>query len=163
MSNPRREALVMPNHLVVRTFLTETRTSPTWCCRDRVARAELYAPTRPYRAAVARLDPPGDARPDLWIINELARRMGLDWDYSHPRHVFNEMRQCMDSIAGITWDRLERESSVTYPCEKEGDPGQPVVFVESFPTTTGRATFVPANSLHVGTPGRVSISSSLVP
>ena len=43
------------------------------------------------------------------------------------------MRQCMDSIAGITWERLERESSVTYPCEKEGDPGQPVVFVEEFP------------------------------
>ncbi len=65
--------------------------------------------------------------------------MGLDWNYSHPRDVFNEMRQCMDSIAGITWERLERESSVTYPCEKEGDPGQPVVFVDNFPTPTGRA------------------------
>jgi formate dehydrogenase major subunit len=51
----------------------------------------------------------------------------------------------MDSIAGITWERLERESSVTYPCEKEGDPGQPVVFVNDFPTTTGRAQFVPAD------------------
>jgi formate dehydrogenase major subunit len=91
------------------------------------------------------IEPPGDARPDLWIINELARGMGLDWHYSHPRDVFNEMRQCMNSIAGITWDRLEQESSVTYPCEKEGDPGQPVVFVDKFPTTTGRATFVPAD------------------
>ena len=84
--------------------------------------------------------PQGDRRrratreQDLWIINELARRMGLDWNYAHPRDVFNEMRQCMDSIAGITWERLERESSVTYPCEKEGDPGQPVVFVDDFPT-----------------------------
>ena len=43
------------------------------------------------------------------------------------------MRTCMDSIAGITWERLERESSVTYPCEKEGDPGEPVVFVEQLP------------------------------
>jgi formate dehydrogenase major subunit len=34
------------------------------------------------------------------------------------------MRQAMPSIAGITWDRLERESAVTYPCEQEGDPGQ---------------------------------------
>jgi formate dehydrogenase major subunit len=91
------------------------------------------------------IEPPGQARPDLWIINELARRIGLDWHYSHPREVFEEMRACMDSIAGITWDRLERESSVTYPCEKEGDPGQPVVFVESFPTPTGRARFVPAD------------------
>ncbi len=65
--------------------------------------------------------------------------MGLDWNYQHPRDVFNEMRQCMDSIAGITWDRLERESSVTYPCVNEGDPGDPVVFIEDFPTKTGKA------------------------
>src|SRR5512132_4288893 len=55
------------------------------------------------------------------------------------------MRTCMDSIAGITWDRLERESSVTYPCVKEGDPGEPVVFIDEFPTPSGRARFVPAD------------------
>jgi formate dehydrogenase major subunit len=88
---------------------------------------------------------PGDAREDLWIINELGRRLGLEWNYGHPREVFAEMRTCMDSIAGITWERLERESSVTYPCEKEGDPGQPVVFVTRFPTESGRGKFVPAD------------------
>jgi len=51
----------------------------------------------------------------------------------------------MDSIAGITWERLERESSVTYPCVKEGDPGEPFVFVERFPTASGRGRFVPAD------------------
>jgi formate dehydrogenase major subunit len=55
------------------------------------------------------------------------------------------MRLCMDSIAGITWERLESESSVTYPCVKEGDPGDPVVFIENFPTPSGRAKFVPAD------------------
>src|SRR2546426_9291204 len=55
------------------------------------------------------------------------------------------MRSCMDSIKGITWERLERDSSVTYPCENEGDPGQPVVFQTHFPTATGRAKFVPAD------------------
>ena len=55
------------------------------------------------------------------------------------------MRKAMPSIAGITWERLESESSVTYPCEREGDPGQPVVFTEHFPTPTGRARFVPAD------------------
>jgi formate dehydrogenase major subunit len=59
--------------------------------------------------------------------------------------VFNEMRLAMNSIAGITWERLEAESCVTYPCENEGDPGQPVVFVDKFPTATGRAKFVPAD------------------
>jgi formate dehydrogenase major subunit len=71
--------------------------------------------------------------------------MGLDWRYEHPKQVFDEMRGCMDSIKGITWERLERDSSVTYPCENEGDPGQPVVFTTHFPTPTGRAKFVPAD------------------
>ena len=91
------------------------------------------------------LDPPGDARQDLWIIVEMAKRLGLDWKYAHPRDVFAEMRQAMPSIAGITWERLEAEHAVTYPCEQEGDPGEPVIFTESFPTKTGRGRFVPAN------------------
>ncbi|MEK6211107.1 MAG: formate dehydrogenase subunit alpha [Pseudomonadota bacterium] len=95
------------------------------------------------------LDMPGDARQDLWIIQELGKRLGLDWHYQGPEsgvaQVFDEMRRAMHSIAGITWERLERESSVTYPCEREGDPGEPVVFTEQFPTPTGRGTFVPAD------------------
>jgi formate dehydrogenase major subunit len=50
----------------------------------------------------------------------------------------------MPSIAGITWERLERDGSVTYPCLNEGDPGEPVIFTERFPTESGRARFVPA-------------------
>jgi formate dehydrogenase major subunit len=59
--------------------------------------------------------------------------------------VFDEMRHTMPSIGGITWERLEREHAVTYPCVKEGDPGDPVVFVEDFPREGGRARFVPAD------------------
>ena len=51
----------------------------------------------------------------------------------------------MDSIRGITWERLERESSVTYPCVHEGDAGEPVVFIDRFPTASGRGKFVPAD------------------
>jgi formate dehydrogenase major subunit len=91
------------------------------------------------------VEPPGEAREDFWILVELGRRLGLDWNYQHPKEVFNEMRGCMDSIKGITWERLERDSSVTYPCENEGDAGTPVVFTEVFPTPTGRAKFVPAD------------------
>ena len=90
------------------------------------------------------LPPPGEARQDLAIIVAMARALGLDWTYSHPREVFDEMRKAMPSIAGITWERLERERAVTYPCEKEGDPGERVVFTETFPTATGRARLVPA-------------------
>jgi formate dehydrogenase major subunit len=91
------------------------------------------------------LSPPGEARADLELIVEMARRMGLDWRYAGPRDVFNEMRQAMPSIAGITWERLEAESAVTYPCEYEGDPGERVVFIDEFPTATGLARFVPAD------------------
>ena len=95
------------------------------------------------------LDAPGEAKQDLWIIQQLAQRMGLNWNYpgeeSGIEAVFNEMRRAMPSIAGITWDRLQNESSVTYPCEQEGDPGTSVVFIKDFPTATGRAKLVPAD------------------
>src|SRR5205085_8439422 len=90
------------------------------------------------------LKPPGDARQDLWIINAMGRQLGLDWHYEQPSEVFEEMRRTMPSIAGITWDRLEQESAVTYPCEHEGDPGERVVFTGDFPTETGTGRFVPA-------------------
>lgn len=95
------------------------------------------------------LDMPGDARQDLWIIQELANRLGCGWTYAGPESgvaaVYEEMRQAMNSIGGITWDRLLAQSSVTYPCRTEDDPGQPVVFTENFPTKDGRGKFVPAD------------------
>jgi formate dehydrogenase major subunit len=50
----------------------------------------------------------------------------------------------MPSLANITWKRLERESSVTYPCDAPDKPGNDIVFGEGFPTKSGRAKFVPA-------------------
>ena len=95
------------------------------------------------------LNPPGQARQDLDIIVDMARQLGLPWDYgtgdAQAAAVFDEMRRTMPSIGGITWERLEAEHSVTYPCEKEGDPGIPVVFTETFPTPTGKGRFVPAD------------------
>ncbi len=90
------------------------------------------------------LAPPGEARQDLDIVVAMAKRLGLDWSYAHPRDVFAEMRLAMPSIAGITWERLEQQHAVTYPCEHEGDPGERVVFTQEFPTATGRARLVPA-------------------
>jgi formate dehydrogenase major subunit len=90
------------------------------------------------------LRPPGDARQDLWIVEAMAKRLGLSWNYAGVHEVFDEMRKAMPSIAGITWERLEREGAVVYPCEEEGDPGEPVVFTDRFPTITGRARFVAA-------------------
>ncbi|HUP97192.1 MAG TPA: formate dehydrogenase subunit alpha [Usitatibacter sp.] len=95
------------------------------------------------------LDMPGDARQDLLIIQQLANRLGCDWRYTGPEsgvaQVYEEMRQAMNSIGGITWERLQAQSSVTYPCRTEDDPGQPVVFTDTFPTKDGRGKFVPAD------------------
>jgi formate dehydrogenase major subunit len=153
MSDPdvdhAREALAALDHLVVQDiFLTETA-----YLADVVLAATAWPEKvgtvtntdRMVQLGRKAIEPPGDAKEDFWLLNELARRLGLDWNYEHPRDVFGEMRACMDSIAGITWERLERESSVTYPCVHEGDPGEPVVFIERFPTATGRGTFVPAD------------------
>ena len=90
------------------------------------------------------LDLPGDARQDWWIIQEIANRLGLGWSYSGPEDVFNEMRQTMKSLNGITWERLEREDSVTYPCDGEDQPGHDIIFGDGFPTVSGRAKLVPA-------------------
>jgi formate dehydrogenase major subunit len=153
MSDPdidhAREALAALDHLVVQDiFLTETAY---------LADVVLAATAWPEKAGTVTntdrmvqlgrkaIEPPGEAKEDFWLLTEMGRRLGLNWTYDHPSDVFAEMRTCMDSIAGITWERLERESSVTYPCVKEGDPGEPVVFVDRFPTATGRGKFVPAD------------------
>ena len=95
------------------------------------------------------LDVPGDARQDLWIIQQIANRLGCGWKFAGPEsgvaEVYEEMRRAMNSIAGISWERLEKQSSVTYPCRTEDDPGQSVVFTENFPTKDGRGRFVPAD------------------
>ncbi len=153
MSDPdvdhAREALCALDHLVVQDiFLTETA-----YLADVVLAATAWPEKvgtvtntdRMVQMGRKAIEPPGEAKEDFWLLNELGRRLGLNWTYSHPREVFNEMRQCMDSIAGITWERLERDSIVTYPCLKEGDPGDPVVFIKNFPTPSGRAKFVPAD------------------
>jgi formate dehydrogenase major subunit len=52
----------------------------------------------------------------------------------------------MPSIAGITWERLQREHAVVYPCRHEGDPGEPVVFTDDFPReAAGRASCRPTS------------------
>jgi formate dehydrogenase major subunit len=144
--NHARKALSSLDHLVVQDiFLTETA-----FYADVVLPASAFAEKtgtftntdRRVQLGRQAIDPPGEAKQDLWIIQELATRLGCDWFYDSPEPVFAEMRKAMPSIAGISWQRLEQEESVTYPCESETDPGQPIIFREAFPTDNGRARFV---------------------
>jgi len=74
--------------------------------------------------------------------------MGLDWKYTHARDVFHEMTLAMPSLANITWDRVNREDSVTYPCDAPDEPGHDIVFGDGFPTTSGRGRLVPAKLIN---------------
>ena len=157
MSDPdldhTRQALSGLGHLVVQDiFMTET----AWLA-DVVLPASAWPEKtgsvsntdRMLQLGRQAIDPPGDARADLWIIQQLAQRLGLAWDYPGEHHgvaaVFDELRHCLHSaIAGVSWQRLEQAGCVTYPCLDEDDPGQPILFAQRFPTPDGRAQLVSA-------------------
>src|SRR5581483_11449367 len=87
---------------------------------------------------------PGDARQDWELIQEIARRLGLNWNYAHPRDVYAEMASLMPSLENISWDRIERESAVTYPADAPDKPGRDVVFDKGFPRPGGFGKLVAA-------------------
>ena len=152
--NHARSALAHLDHLVVQDiFMTET----AWLA-DVILPASAWPEKngtvtntdRMVQMGRKAIEPPGDAKEDLWIIQKMARGLGLNWNYSGPdcgvEAVYDEMRHAMKgSIWGITWDRLMNEHSVTYPCDSENQPGESVVFTDSFPTKDGKVNLVPAN------------------
>ena len=93
------------------------------------------------------LNPPGEARQDWALIQELAQRIGLSWNYRDISEVYAEMAAVMPSLNNITWERLLREDAVTYPCDAADKPGNEIIFASSFPTQSGRARIVPADLL----------------
>lgn len=149
--NHARAALARLEHLVVQDiFLTET----AWHA-DVILPASAHAEklgtytntNRQVQIGRPALDMPGEARQDLDLIIDLARRIGLDWSYDGPADVFREMTVVMPSLANITWERVEREDSVTYPADAPDKPGNWVVFGDGFPTADGRGHIVPTDLL----------------
>ena len=152
MSDPdlqhARQALAMLDHLVVQDlFVTETAFHA-----DVILPASAFAEksgsftNTDRRVQLARevIKPPGDAKQDLWIIQEIGKRMGLPWNYSGPGEVFTEMAELMPSLKNITWERLVREGAVTYPVDGPDKPGNEIIFTTGFPTESGRGKIVPA-------------------
>ena len=147
--NTARRALASLDHLVVQDiFMTETA-----AFADVILPAtSFYEKTgtftntnRQVQLGHTVLKPPGDAREDLWIIQGIAKRLGLDWHYENAAHVFEEMRTVMASHAGISHLRLKRDGALTYPCPSEDLPGQAVLFADGFPMPSGKAKLVPAH------------------
>ena len=155
--NHARHALASLEHLVVQDiFMTET----AWLA-DVVLPATAWPEKtgtvsntdRMVQLGKKAVSAPGDAKPDLWILQQIAKGVGLTWNYEGADSedagvaaVYDEMRLAMHAaIKGITWERLQKESSVTYPCLSAEDPGSPTVFLEKFPTADGRVKLVPAD------------------
>ena len=152
MSDPdvqhARDGLAKLEHLVVQDiFLTETCFNA-----DIILPASAFTEksgtftntNRQVQMARPALDPEGEVKQDWWIIKEIANRIGLNWDYEGPKDIFNEMKRTMRSLDNISWERLEKEDAVTYPCTAEDVPGDDIIFSEIFPTQSGRAKLVPA-------------------
>ena len=70
------------------------------------------------------LDPPGEARDDLWIIAELARRMGQDFGWKTAEDTWNEVRSLSPVHAGMSYKRLEELGGLQWPCYDEEHPGE---------------------------------------
>ena len=153
MSDPdvghARKALAHLDHLVVQDiFLTETANYadvilPASAWPEKTG--TVTNTNRQVQMGRKAIDAPGEAQEDWWIINELAKRLGLNWSYEHPSEVFSEMKMGMKSLKNISWGRLEAEGAVTYPSLTPDDPGQAIVFSDGFPRAGGRAKFTPAH------------------
>ena len=72
------------------------------------------------RAAVP---PPGEARHDHEIIGDIARRMGVDWGDPSPEELWDELRSLSPMHGGMSYERLEAEGGLQWPCPELDHPG----------------------------------------
>jgi formate dehydrogenase major subunit len=146
--NHARGALAHLEHLVVQDiFLTETASyadvilpASAWPEKD----GTVTNTNRQVQVGRKALPLPGDTRQDLWIIQDLAQRMGCNWNYQHVGEVYTEMASLMPALDNISWERLQREDHVTYPTDAPDQPGHDVVFDKGFPRPGGMARLVAA-------------------
>ncbi len=144
--NHAREALQKLDHLIVQDiFLTETATyadvilpASAWPEKN----GTVTNTNRQVQMGRKAIEAPGLAKEDWWITNEIGKRLGLPWVYNNPKDIYNEMALTMPSLDNITWNRLIKENSVTYPCKSLELPGEEIVFGDKFPTTSGKGKFV---------------------
>src|SRR5574341_167121 len=88
----------------------------------------------------------GESRPDWEILCDLAKRIearlgretSAGFDYKHPYEIWDEMRRLTPDFWGITYERLDRENGVHWPCPSEDHPGTPYLFSDTFPRGKGK-------------------------
>ncbi len=94
-------------------------------------------------------DPPGDAWPDWAILRELAARLGRGerFPYATAKDIWEELRHItrgtLADYSGITWEKIDAQGGVFWPCPSEDHPGTPRLFTERFAHADGKARFTP--------------------
>jgi assimilatory nitrate reductase catalytic subunit len=82
------------------------------------------------------IDPPGDARQDWRIIQDIAADMGRErgFTFTEPREILNELRIAskygIADYSGITYEKIEQQGGVFWPCPSDDHPGTPRLFEE---------------------------------
>jgi predicted molibdopterin-dependent oxidoreductase YjgC len=116
-------------HLVVQdVFMTKTAamadvvlpSSASWC----EAEGTVTNSERRVQRVRKALDPPGEARGDIEILGDLARRLGHDWGQPTAEDVWNEVRRLSPMHAGMSYRRLESLGGIQWPCYDEEHPGE---------------------------------------
>jgi formate dehydrogenase major subunit len=85
------------------------------------------------------MEPKGDSRPDWRILQDLANRMGWDWDYESTAEVMREVNSLTPLYGGVTHERVEAEGGLQWPCWDEDHPGTERLYTEDFNTDDGLA------------------------
>ncbi len=74
----------------------------------------------------AAMKPPGEARQEIEIISDLAKHLGDDtWGQPTARDLWEELRTVSPMHAGMSWERIENEGGIQWPCPDEKHPGSP--------------------------------------
>ena len=131
------------DHLVVQDiFMTKTAqlahvvlpASASWC----EAEGTVTNSERRVQRCRKALEPPFDARDDVWILSQIAQRMGKDFGNPTPEDAWNEMRSLAPMFAGMSYARLEACNGLQWPCADEAHPGQQFLHARLWSDEPGR-------------------------
>lgn len=94
------------------------------------------------------VEPPDGVLPDWQVVSEVSTRMGYPMRYAHPSEIMDEIAKLTPTLAGVSYDKLERPEGLQWPVPSKDHPGTPLMHAEQFPR--GRARFVGVEYLPPG-------------